>query len=142
MAEESNRMCIVLAGATVDKLYPAAIMASGGVMNDVEVDIFLTFWGLMAFRKGAPRQIQNVSADYGDQAPAMMQAMQEKKVPSWYDTLLQAREVGTVRIHACGMTADLFDLKLEDFEPVVDDIIGVGEFVDMSTQADTTLYLG
>jgi peroxiredoxin family protein len=139
---ENKKMCIVVFGGTVDKLYPAAIMASGAVMNDTEVDIFLTFWGLMAFKKGTPQQLSSVSKDYEDMGPMMMQVMQEKKVPSWYDTLVQAKEMGNIRVHACAMTADLFEMELEDFEPIIDDIIGVGEFVGMSTDADTTLYLG
>lgn len=139
---ENKKMCIVVFGGTVDKLYPAAIMASGAVMNDMDVDIFLTFWGLMAFQKGHAKQLTSVSKDYEEMGPEMMKTMQTKNVPSWYDTLVQAKEMGNIKIHACGMTADLFDMGLEDFEPVVDDIIGVGEFVGMSVEADTTLYLG
>lgn len=142
MTEQSKSMCIVLAGGTLDKLFPAAIMASGGVMNDTRVDIFLTFWGLMPFRKGWPGKIQNVSQDYAQYANDMMQAMESKNVPSWYDTLLQAKEMGDIHVHACGMTADLFELHQEDFEPIVDDIIGVGEFVDMSLNAGSTIYIG
>ncbi|MCF8565399.1 DsrE/DsrF/DrsH-like family protein [Alicyclobacillus tolerans] len=139
---ESKKMCIVVFGGTVDKLYPAAIMSSGAVMNDMEVDIFLTFWGLLAFKKGAPQQLKAVSKDYEDMGEAMMNVMQAKNVPSWYDTLVQAKEMGNIRIHACAMTADLFEMELDDFEPVIDDIIGVGEFVGISAEADTTLYLG
>lgn len=139
---EQKSICIALAGGTLDKLFPASIIASGGVMNDARVDIFLTFWGLMAFRKGAPATVQNMSQDDENQAQAFMQVMQQKQVPSWYDTLLQAKEMGDVHVHACGMVSDLFDLKLDDFEPIVDDIIGVGEFAEMAMNADTTLYIG
>lgn len=139
---DSKKMCIVVFGGTVDKLYPAAIMASGAVMNDMEVDIFLTFWGLLAFKKGEAKKLASVSKDYEEMGPEMMKVMQEKNVPSWFDTLAQAKEMGDIRIHACAMTADLFEMELEDFEPIIDDIIGVGEFVGMSADADTTLYLG
>lgn len=139
---EQKSICISLVGGTLDKLFPASIITSGGVMNDARVDIFLTFWGLMAFRKGAPATIRNMSKDYEDQAGTVMQVMQQKNVPSWYDTLLQAKEMGDVHVHACAMVSDLFDLTLEDFEPIVEDIIGVGEFVEMAMNADTTLYIG
>ena len=142
MAESQKSICIVLAGGTLDKLYPAAIIASGGIMNEARVDIFLTFWGLMPFRKGAPHLVSEIGQDYAAYKEPMMQAMQQKQVPSWYDTLLQAKEMGDVHVHACGMTADLFELGKDDFEPIVDDIIGVGEFVDLSLSAETTLYIG
>ncbi len=142
MADENRKLAMVVFGGTVDKLYPAAIMASGAVMNDMDVDIFITFWGMMPFRKGAPYQLQSVSKDHEEMGAAMMHAMQEKKVPSWYDTLQQAKEIGNVHVHACAMTADLFGLGQDDFEPIVDDIIGVGEFIDMAASATTTMYLG
>ncbi len=138
---ENKRMSLVVFNGTVDKLYPVAIMASGAVMNDMEVDIFLTFWGLMPFRKGEPYKVTQVSKDYDQMGDEMMRIMKEKNVPSWYDTLLQAKELGNIRIHACAMTVDLFGLTMEDFEPVIDDIIGVGEFVDMAGDSDTTLFI-
>ena len=141
MMSDQNRMSIVVFDGTIDKLYPVAIIASGGLMNDMRVDIFLTFWGLLAFRKGEPYKVTKVSKDYEELAPEMMKMMQEKKVPSWYDTLLQAKELGDIHIYACAMTADLFDLGLDDFEPVIDEIIGVGEFIGMAQESGTTLYI-
>lgn len=141
MMSDQNRMSIVVFDGTIDKLYPVAIIASGGLMNDMRVDIFLTFWGLLAFRKGEPYKVSKVSKDYEELAPEMMKMMQEKKVPSWYDTLLQAMELGNIHIYACAMTADLFDLGLDDFEPVIDEIIGVGEFIGMAQESGTTLYI-
>ncbi|MEW5933081.1 MAG: DsrE/DsrF/DrsH-like family protein [Bacillota bacterium] len=139
MAEE--RFSMVVFSGTVDKLYPVAIMASGAVAMGMEVDIFVTFWGLQAFRKGNPRELGRVSKDFEDQAGAMMQIMQEKNVPSWYDTLLRAKELGNVRVHACAMTMDLFGLTKEDLDPIVDDVVGVGEFVDRAKEGKVTLFI-
>lgn len=139
MAEE--RFSMVVFSGTVDKLYPVAIMASGAVAMGMDVDIFVTFWGLQVFRKGNPRQLGRVGKDFEDQAGAMMQIMQEKNVPSWYDTLLRARELGNVRVHACAMTMDLFGLTREDLDPIVDDVVGVGEFVDRAKEGKVTLFI-
>ncbi len=38
------------------------------------------------------------------------------------------------------MTADLMGLTVDDFE-LVDDIVGVGEFVQMASEAATTMYI-
>ncbi|WP_188882333.1 DsrE/DsrF/DrsH-like family protein [Alicyclobacillus cellulosilyticus] len=54
--------------------------------------------------------------------------------------LEQAKSLGNVRIHACAMTADLMGLTVDDFE-LVDDIVGVGEFVQMASEAATTMYI-
>ena len=58
-----------------------------------------------------------MSQDDGDMAAEMMRLMQEKKVPSWYDTLKTAQEMGDVHVHACAMMADLFGLGKEELDP-------------------------
>jgi len=44
-----NRLSMVVFSGTVDKLYPVAIMASGAVAMGMDVDLFLTFYGLARF---------------------------------------------------------------------------------------------
>lgn len=138
MAEE--KLSLVVFSGTADKLYPVAIMASGAVALGQRVDIFLTFWGLMSFRRGMPQQNQQVSRDYEAMGPEMMRIMKEKNVPSWMDTLRTAKEIGDVRVHACAMTMDLFDLKQEDLEDLVDDVTGVAQFLT-EAQGGTTLFI-
>jgi len=71
----------------------------------------------------------------------IMQAMQAKHVPSWYDTLQKAKEIGNVKVHACSMTFDLMGMKKDDFTDIVDDVIGVGEFIDMANGAKINLFI-
>lgn len=125
----ADKLSIILFSGTVDKLMAASILATGAAAMDQQVTIFLTFWGLMAFRKGDWQQNQRLSADFADYAPMAMQAMETHKVPSWMQTLKEAMEVGNVKVYACGMTMDLFGLSLDDLEPVVSDVIGVAGFV-------------
>lgn len=135
MSEE--RLSMVVFSGTVDKLYPVAIMASGAVALGQKVDVFLTFWGLMSLRKGAPQQNQQISKDYEAMGPEMMRIMQEKNVPSWLETLRTAKEIGDVKVHACAMTMDLFGLKLEDLEDIVDDVTGVAQFLSEANKGMT-----
>jgi peroxiredoxin family protein len=133
----ADKVSIVLFSGTTDKLMAAAVIASGAAAMQKQVTIFLTFWGLMAFRKGAKEQPPRMSADFADFTDMAMQAMQAKKVPHWLDTLRDAMEIGDVKVKACGLTMDLFGLKLEDLEPVVGEVTGVGTFVEDSTGGQT-----
>ncbi len=137
----SERVSMVVFSGTVDKLYPVAIMASGSVAMGKDVDIFLTFWGLMAFKKGQIEANQSISADYAEMGPEMMKIMQEKNVPSWYSILKEAKELGNIKIHACGMTMDLFDLTLDDLDDIVDRTAGVAEFIREATDGEATLFI-
>lgn len=137
----AERMSIVVFSGTVDKLMAASIIATGGAAMGMEVDLFLTFWGLEAFRKDAYKTNQRVSADFADYAPVMMEAMQAKKVPTWLENLNGAKEIGDVKISACSMTMELFGLKLSDMEPIVDDVTGVAAFTERARDGKITLFM-
>ena len=136
-----DRMSIIVFSGTVDKLMAASILATGGAAMGVEVEVFLTFWGLDAFRKDAYKTNTRVSKDFEDYAPVMMEQMMVKKVPSWMENFKNAREVGDVHIYACSMTLELFDKKLEDLEPIVDDVTGVATFVERAKAGKITLFI-
>lgn len=139
----ADRLSMIVFSGTVDKLFPVAILASGAVAMEQQVDIFLTFWGLEAFRKGAPQQNMRMSKDFEEQGQAMMALMQQKKVPSWYETLRKAKELGNgnVRVHACAMTMDLMGLTQSDLDPIVDDVVGAAEFVEEAQKGKITLFI-
>lgn len=137
----SDRMSLILFSGTVDKLMAASILATGAAAMDVDVEIFLTTWGIHAFRKGAYRTNTAVTKDFEEYGPSMMEAMEAKRVPTWMDNLLAAREIGNVRIEACSMTMELYDMKLADLEPIVDDVTGVATFIERAKDSKITLFI-
>lgn len=138
MAEE--RLSMVVFSGTLDKLMPVGIMAAGGVAMGQDVEIFLTFWGLMAFKKGGMENLP-ISKEFEQMGPMMMEIMQQKNVPSFMDTLKMAKEIGNVKVYACGMTMDLFGLTMEDMDEIVDGIAGVAEFINSAKEGKMTLFI-
>ncbi|HCI78111.1 MAG TPA: hypothetical protein DHW02_00300 [Ktedonobacter sp.] len=57
------------------------------------------------------------------------------------DNIRGAREIGDVKIYACSMTMELFDMKLEDLDPIVDDVTGVATFVERAKEGRVTLFI-
>ena len=137
----ADRLSLVVFSGTADKLYPVAIMASGAVALGQDVEIFLTFYGLEAFRKGNPQKNIKMDVNYGEIGPMMMKVMMAKKMPSWYDMLVKVKEMGGVKVHACATTYDLMDMKKEDLDPIVDDVIGVTEFLSRAGEGGITMFL-
>jgi len=136
-----NRLSMVVFSGTVDRLYPVAIMASGAVAMGMDVDIFVTFYGLEAFRNGQPQKNQKMDVNYAEIAPMLASMMKAKNVPSWYSMLVQAKELGNLKVHACSMTLDLMGLTKNDMDPIVDDVVGVGEFVTNAKEGEITLFV-
>ena len=137
----SKKLSMVLFSGTVDKLMAASVISSGAVAMNMDVDIYATFYGLNSFRKEVVGTNMRFSKDFEEMGGMMVQLMQQKHMPSWYDTLAKAKQTGNVKIHACTMTADLMGLKKEDFDPIVDDMCGVGTYIENAQNADVTLFI-
>jgi peroxiredoxin family protein len=136
-----ERMSLVVFSGTADKLIAAATLATGGAMMGMEVELFLTFWGIEAMKKGTRQQPPRISAEYADYAPVMMELMQAKNVPHWLDTLQAAREIGDVKVYACSATMELFGYTQDDLEGVVDEVTGVGTFVERAREAKISMFI-
>ena len=137
----ADRMSIVLFSGTVDKLLAASILATGAAAMDMEVDLFLTTWGIEAFRKGAYKTNTRVSRDFEEYGSVMRELMAAKKAPSWWENLQGAKEIGNVHIAACSMTMELFGLTLNDLEPIVDEVTGVATFMERARDSKVTLFI-
>jgi peroxiredoxin family protein len=131
----ADKLACVLFSGTADRLQAAATLASGAAAMGVETHLFLTYWGVNAFRPAVMAETPPISADYGDMGEMVAKLMAEKQVPPWQEVLATAKEVGDVRIHACAATMDLFDLTKDDLDPMVDDVIGVASFVGLAEGA-------
>lgn len=137
----ADRMSIVLFSGTVDKLLAASVLTTGAAAMGMEVDIFLTTWGVEAFRKGAYLTNTRVSQDYAAEGPAMIEALRAKRAPTWMENLNGAREIGEVHITACSLTMELHNITLSDLEPMVEDISGVASFMERARESQVTLFI-
>lgn len=135
---DSKHVSIIAFSATIDRLYPIGILASGGVANDMRVDIFFTFWGLLAARREAGAMDNLVSRDYGEESDRFLATARD--LPSWKTLIRNAKELGEVHIKACAMTMDLFHLRLEDLDPMVEEVVGAVEFMDSARDGQILVF--
>jgi peroxiredoxin family protein len=136
-----ERMSLVVFSGTADKLTAVATLATGAAAMGMQVDLFLTFWGLEAFKKDANGQVPLVSAEFAELGPMLREVMQDKRVPSWLDTLRAAREIGDLKVYACSATMELFDHKLDDLEDIVDEVTGAASFIERARDSTITLFI-
>jgi peroxiredoxin family protein len=139
--EAPERMSLVVFSGTADKLTAVATLATGAAAMGMQVDLFLTFWGLEAFKKDANGNVPLVSAEFAELGPMMREVMQAKRVPSWLDTLRAAREIGDLKVYACSATMELFGHTLEDLDDIVDEVTGAASFIDRAKDSKITLFI-
>jgi peroxiredoxin family protein len=134
-------MTIMMYSGTVDKLLPLALVTSGAVAMDMEVNIFLTFYGLLAFKKGMVESNQRFTKDFEDMVPMVKEQLKKKNFASWYDMLKKAKGTGKVKVQACSGLCDLFDIKQSDLDPIVDEVVGVGTYIAEASESQVTLFI-
>ncbi len=128
----SSKMSFVAFSGTADKLQALATMVSGAAAMEVETHVFLTFWGVMALRKDSAGKPLPLPTEYGEQGEQILEIMSQRGVTPFADLLRLSTAVGDVHIHACAMTTDLFNLEKDDLDDMVEDIIGVGSFIQLA----------
>jgi peroxiredoxin family protein len=126
---------------TVDKLMPLGIVTSGAVAMDMEVNIFVTFYGLLGFKKDMVKTNQKFSKDFEELVPMIKDRLKVTNAPSWYDMLKKAKETGKVKIQACSTACDLLGIKKDDLDPIVDEMVGVGTYLAEAAESKITLFI-
>ena len=126
MDEQDKPISLVLFSGTDDKLNAAAVLAVGAAAMGRPVNIFLQYYALDAFRTGHVTADHKLSADAtAEQRPAV----RAHPGNHWSELLRQAKDVGEVDIQACALSMDMFHLKKEDLDPLVDGVEGVAAFM-------------
>ena len=140
MPESKKKLSIIVFSGTIDKLMPVGILASAAAANGYEVNLFFTFWGLRAIAKENLKSMPNVDVNYKDFGPVLAQKMQEMKYPTWYQMIMDAKQIGEVKVFACSTTMEFFGLKKEDLAEFVDDVVGAATFLDRAEGGTTLVF--
>jgi peroxiredoxin family protein len=131
MDEQEKPLSMVLFSGTDDKLNAAAVLTVGAAAMGRPVNIFLQYYALDAFRT------DRISADHHlspEATAAQAPVVRAHPGNHWSDLLKQAKDVGEVDIQACALSMDMFHLKKEDLDPLVDGIEGVAAFMSSATE--------
>jgi peroxiredoxin family protein len=126
MDEPEKPLSLVLFSGTDDKLNAAAVLAVGAAAMGRPVNIFLQYYALEAFRAGKVHEDRALAWDATKELAPVIRAHPGQH---WSELLKQAKDVGEVDIQACALSMDMFHLKQQDLDPLVDGIEGVAAFI-------------
>ena len=158
---DEKRLAIIATKGTLDWAYPPFILSSTAAALGYETQIFFTFYGLQLLRKklalkvsplGNPGMPMPMGMDkwfptIGTAIPgmeAMMSSMMKSKmkrkgvasVAELRDLCLEAE----VKLIACQMTVDLFDMQPSDFIDGID-YAGATTFFEFAGESDVNLFI-
>jgi peroxiredoxin family protein len=131
---ETGKVSIIMFSGTADKFIPLGVIAQAAAAMGMEVNIFVTGFALMGFTK--IHQELPFPAEFAAMAPALQKGMQASRVAPWDAMLRQAKELGA-KIYACSMMAGVMGLKREDFNDLVEDVVGAATFLEKAEKGQT-----
>ncbi len=156
-----KKLAIIATKGTLDWAYPPLILGSTAAALGYDVEIFFTFYGLQMLKKklnlqvsplGNPGMPMPMGMDkwfpvLGTALPGMQsvmtmmmkQKMKSKGVASLED-LRDLCVEAEVRMVACQMTVDLFDMNPAEFIDGIE-FGGAATFFEFAGEADITLYI-
>jgi len=142
-----EKVSIVISRGSLEGVYPGLIMANGARMEGIDANVFFTFFGLDAIRKGRVDRIKVatvgnpglhmptlIGALPGMSAVAtrmMKRQMEKLDIPPVAEFVEMISDSGA-GVFACKATVEMFGLDKDDFVAQVDDVITVGEFYEMA----------
>jgi peroxiredoxin family protein len=153
MAEQIEKVSIIISRGSLEGVYPGLIMANGARMEGIEATLFFTFFGLDAI---IDKRMDNLSvATVGNSAMRMPGGLKMPTIlgaipgMSAFATHMMKKEMDKIdippvrefiemisdtgaEIYACKATVDMFHLTEKDFCPQMNDIITVGDFYEKS----------
>jgi len=158
---EQKKLAIIATKGSLDWAYPPFILASTAAALGYDTEVFFTFYGLQLLKKklhlevtplGNPGMPMPMAMDKwfpvlltalpGMQA--MMTSMMKKKMADkGVASLEELRELcqeAEVRLIACQMTVDLFDMNQSEFIDGLE-FAGAARFFEFAGESDICLYI-
>jgi peroxiredoxin family protein len=158
---EEKKLAIIATKGSLDWAYPPFILASTAAALGYQTQIFFTFYGLQLLKKklalevtplGNPGMPMPMGMDkwfpvLGLALPgmqSMMTAMMKQKMKSKgvasVDELRDLCQEAEVKLIACQMTVDLFDMDTADFIDGIE-YAGAAAFFEFAGESDICLYI-
>lgn len=152
-----KKLAIIATKGTLDWAYPPFILASTAAALGYEVEIFFTFYGLKLLEKKLNVQVTSVG-NPGMPMPmpmpvllqalpgmqgmmtAMMKAKMKKKGVASLEELRALCVEAEVKMIACQMTVDLFDMDSSNFIDGVE-LGGAATLFEFAGEADVSLFI-
>ena len=160
-AVKTRKLVIVDYSGELEKTWATMILASTAGAMEMDVTVFVTFWGLQSFVKDRKRitgenwmqkmmsfmQRPGVShrplskMNFMGMGPWMMFKLAKKYNVSKPKELLEMAQALGVNFVPCQMTMDMFGLKSEDLIDGMAEPAGAATALQLMTDADSTLFI-
>lgn len=162
-----RKMALICSKGNLDMAYPGLIMANAAAGEGVETHMFFTFWGMDIINRKTNDQLKFTmvgnTAMHMHELGSVRPGLEHRSMPQWVGRVPGMTSIATkmmkkqiadldvptvpefldllqasgVRMYACRMSFDMMKLIEADLHPAVEGVISAGDFVDLSSGAQT-----
>lgn len=152
-----KKLSIVCFSGDFDKAVAAFTLATGSAAVNYDVNLFFTFWGLnllknrrgrsfkgkgasaraLGYLQGGLKNLPMSRLNFGGTSPKVMRRLMRKRNVATLEELVEASKALEVGFYACEMSMNILGLTKDDFDPYVEDVIGVSTFLELSEGGET-----
>ncbi len=161
MAEEKEKLTIVMFSGSLDHALAGFILATTAASMGMEVSMFFTFWGLNIIKKkeggirskGLMKKMLNLVNRGGSQRLKlsklnmfglgtwmMKKLMKDVNYPSIDEFIAMAKGMG-VKLIACTTTCGVMGLTEDAFRSEIDSMTGAAYFLNEARQSKVALFI-
>lgn len=155
-----HKLSIIVFSGDFDKLTAAFTLATGAAAVGYTVNLFFTFWGLDAIKRGQGREwlgkdwltrtfgflmggtrVAPVSRfNFFGLSGKIFRHLMRKNNVATLEELIDAAKVIGINFYACEMAMHILGLQKDDFVHEVKDVLGVATFLNLS-EGGRTLFI-
>ncbi len=126
---DENKISIVISTGTEEKMIMLGVLAQTAANLGMSMSIFVTGTALKMFLKNGFREEPVVPAGFENFMHRLREGLAKVNYPGWHSLLETAKETGTLKIMACSLMSSALNLKKQDLDPLIDDIVGATDFM-------------
>ncbi len=149
-----KKVLFICSKATLENVYACFVMANGARMEGIDSEIFFTFFGLEAIQKKRLDHLHVATVgNPGMHMPTllgglpgmesiatnMMKTKIEKLVIPPIGEFIEIMSASGVKLWACKLAIEMFDLKKEDLIDELDGILTIGDFYERAAGEGTQI---
>lgn len=140
---ENKKMTIGLFSGSIDRLTAAGVLVSGAAADDMDIEIYVLMQGARVFLKGVGDKQEDLGmSEYPELKDEFLTSLKNLNVMPWMDFFRASKELANVKIYVCGLAGKVWGgEEVEDFDDLVDDIVGIGECLTSMEESDIHLFI-
>jgi len=159
--EKPKKLTLIAWSDDLDKVYPQLILATTAAAYDVQVTVFVTFWGLFMLKRndkfitgnnwmtkmlsvmnrGGTKHLKLSKLHMMGMGTWMMNKIFRKNKVATLDSLIEMAMMSGVKFIPCQMTMDALGLAREDLIDGIEDPAGASKAIDEALDSDINWFI-